>query len=123
MKATAATQSNRETSRFVMRPYRRIPTRYLSYYMSGDYVGKGVVKNLSRTGMRLAADHAIKLGTFLTIRVMIEEGRPPLEIERVLVRWVSEGECGMKISAISPAAAQQIKKLVTEPAKARRGNV
>lgn len=123
MKETARAQSNQEATRFVVRPYRRIPTRFVSYYMSGDFVGKGVVKNLSCTGMRLSADHAIKPGTYLTVRVMIEEERPPLEIERAIVRWVNEGECGMKISAISPTAAEQITKLVTTPAKIRRSNV
>ena len=48
MKAARATKPR---TRFVLRPYRRIPTWYGSYYMSGSVIGKGVVKNLSRTGL------------------------------------------------------------------------
>lgn len=121
MKATSKSQAIQATARFVMRPYRRIPTWYMSYYMSGEYVGKGVVTNLSCTGMRVLGDHTMKPGTELTVRVTLEEDRPPIEIERVTVQWVNESEFGLKIVFMNPSAAKQITQLLVTQAGTRRG--
>jgi hypothetical protein len=121
MKAPSKSQANRSTTRFIMRPYRRIPTWYMSYYMSGEYVGKGVVTNLSCAGMRVLGDHTMKPGTELTVRIMLEEDRPPIEIQRVSVQWVNESEFGLKIVFMSPSAANQIAQLLVTQAGTRRG--
>ncbi|HEX9137301.1 MAG TPA: PilZ domain-containing protein [Nitrospirota bacterium] len=121
MKTSSSAQQKKTTSRFIMRPYRRIPTWYLSYYMSGDLVGKGVVTNLSRTGMRVLGDHAMRPGMDLTVRLTVEEDKPPLEIERVIVQWVKEAEFGLRIVRISPSAATRITHLLAFQARAHRG--
>lgn len=121
MKASTRAQVRKATSRFIMRPYRRIPTWYLSYYMSGDLVGKGVVTNLSCSGMRVLGDHAMRPGIDLTVRLTVEEDKPPLEIERVTVQWVKEAEFGLKIVRISPSAATRIAYLLAFQARAHRG--
>lgn len=121
MKTSPSTQQKKTTSRFIMRPYRRIPTWYLSYYMSGDLVGKGVVTNLSSTGMRVLGDHAMRPGMDLTVRLTVEEDKPPLEIERVTVQWVKEAEFGLRIVRITPSAATRITHLLAIQARAHRG--
>src|SRR5574342_784668 len=118
MKASSRAQVNKTTSQLIMRPYRRIQTWYLSYYMSGDLVGKGVVTNLSCSGMRVLGDHAMRPGTELTVRLTLEEDKPPLEIERVTVQWVKEAEFGLKIVRISPSAATRITHLLAFQARA-----
>jgi hypothetical protein len=120
MKIPTSSQSAQKTRRFVMRPYRRIPTCCLSYYMSGDFVGKGVVTNLSCAGMRVHGEHAMKPGTDLAVRLTLEEGRPPLEIERVTVQWVNESEFGLKIVTINPTAAKRITHLLAAQARVGR---
>ena len=121
MKTSSSAQQKKTTSRFIMRPYRRIPTWYLSYYMSGDLVGKGVVTNLSCAGMRVLGDHAMRPGMNLTVRLTVEEDKPPLEIERVIVQWVKEAEFGLRIVRISPSAATRITHLLAFQARAHRG--
>lgn len=120
MKAPSKSQAKRTTTRFVMRPYRRIPTWYLSYYMSGEYVGRGVVTNLSCTGMRVLGDHTVKPGTELTVRVTLEDDRPPIEIKRVTVQWVNEFEFGLQISSMGDSAAKQIEQLLVNQAGTHR---
>ncbi len=122
MKEPFESPSGRAATRFVLRPYRRIPTWYLSYYMSGDFVGKGVVTNLSRTGMRVLGDHAMTPGTELTVRVTVGEDRPPIEIQRVAVQWVKEYEFGLRILSMSPSSGEQIARLLRAQAEARRGD-
>lgn len=98
--------------KFVLRPYRRIQTWFVSYYLSGDAVGKGVVTNLSRTGMRVLGDHALTTGTELSIRLALDEDSSPIEIGRATVQWVSEYDFGLQIDDISHDAARRIARIV-----------
>jgi len=106
--------------KFVLRPYRRIPTRYSSYYLSETAIGKGVVMNLSRTGMRILGDHSVKPGTELSVRVSVEKDHPPLEISRASVRWVNQNEFGLKIDHLTPGVSHRITCLIKQQAGARR---
>jgi len=121
MKSTSRVHTGKTASRFIMRPYRRIPTWYMSYYMGGDLIGKGVVTNLSCTGMRVLGDHAMQPGTTLALRLNLEEDMPPLEIERVTVQWVKEAEFGVRVVTIKPAAAKRIVQLLATQARGLRG--
>ena len=99
-------------SRFVLRPYRRVPTWYRSYYMSGSVIGRGVVKNLSRTGLRVLGDHSLVPGTELCIRLTFSDADPPLEISRASVRWTDHYEFGLRIEKIPPHAARRLAALI-----------
>ena len=109
-----------QSRKFVLRPYRRIPTWYSSYYLSGSVIGKGVVMNLSRTGMRILGDHTLQPGTDLSLRVSLEEHSPPLEIARASVRWVNQYEFGLKIDHLTPGAAHRITDLLNQHISMRR---
>jgi PilZ domain len=121
MKTSTRMKVKEGTSRFIMRPYRRIPTWYMSYYMGGDLIGKGVVTNLSCTGMRVLGDHAMQPGSTLTLRLTLEEDLPPLEIDCVAVQWVKEAEFGVRIVTIKPAAGKRIAHLLATQARGLRG--
>ena len=106
--------------KFVVRPYRRIPTWYSSYYLSGSLIGKGVVMNLSRNGMRVLGDHSLTPGTDVSVRLLVEEHGPPIEVSRASVRWVTQYEFGLKIDQLSQTAAHRIAGLVKAHASASR---
>ena len=117
MKSVRKTSSRRT---FVLRPYRRISTWYSSYYMSGSVIGKGVVKNLSRTGLRLLGDHSLTPGTEVSVRLSIEEADPPLEISRASVRWTDQYELGLRIEQLTPDAANRLAALISADLKRPR---
>ncbi len=100
-------------TRFVLRPYRRIPTWLVLYYLSGECVGKGVVTNLSQLGMRVQGDHAVELGLDLALRVTFADDRPPIEIERATVRWKDRYDFGLDLVLISPLAEKSIARLLS----------
>lgn len=104
--------ANTSHARFVLRPYRRIATWYNSYYLSENVIGKGVVKNLSRTGLRMLGDHALLPGSNVCIRLMLNDGEPPLEISRATVRWTDLYEFGVRIEQLTPHAAHRLASLV-----------
>ena len=109
MKKTARPASR---TKFVLRPYRRVSTWFNSYYLSGTVIGKGVVKNLSLTGLRVLGDHALTPGTQVCIRLTFGTMDPPLEISRASVRWANESEFGLKIEHVTPHAAQRLAYLI-----------
>ena len=110
-------------TRFVLRPYRRIPTWYSSYYMSGKVIGKGVVKNLSCTGLRMLGDHSLMPGTEVSVRLSLGETEPPLEISCATVRWVEQVEFGLRFERLTAHAAHRLAGLITADIGLRSDNV
>ena len=100
--------SKPSATRFVLRPYRRIPTWLVLYYLSGECVGKGVATNLSQSGMRIQGDHAVEPGLDLVLRVTFADDGPPIEIERATVRWVDGYDFGLDLVLVGPLAARHI---------------
>ncbi|SLM48282.1 conserved protein of unknown function [Nitrospira japonica] len=107
-------------TKFVLRTYRRIPTWCASYYLSGSAIGKGIVTNLSRCGMRMLGDHAPKTGTDLCVRLHLDDDQPPIEIARATVRWVGQGEFGLQIDDLTAAVAGRIAEMLNRQARTGR---
>jgi hypothetical protein len=105
-------------TRFVLRPYRRIPTWLDLYYLSGECVGKGVVTNLSQLGMRVQGDHAVEPGLDLALRLTLADDGPPIEIERATVRWVNGYDFGLDLVRLSPLAEKHIAHLLSQQIRA-----
>ena len=105
-------------SPFMLRPYRRIPTWLVLYYLSGECIGKGIVTNLSQSGMRVQGDHTIEPGLDLGLRLMLGDDGPTIEIERATVRWVNGFDFGLDLVRINPDAAMHIARVVSRQIRA-----
>ena len=113
-----ASPSKPRAARFVLRPYRRIPTWLKLYYLSGHCVGKGIVTNLSQSGMRVQGDHAVEPGLDLALRVTFADDCPPIEIERATVQWVDGYDFGLDLVLVSPFAAKHITDALSQQIRA-----
>lgn len=91
-----------QPSKFVIRTYHRIPVRCMLYYMGGEFLGKGTVMNLSRNGFRVLGDHQVVPGMELVVRLSLPDKDEPVEIQRVVVRWVRGLLFGAKVATMSP---------------------
>jgi PilZ domain len=111
-------RSKPKSTRFVLRPYRRIPTWLGLYYLSGECVGKGVVTNLSQSGMRVQGDHGVEPGLDLALRVTFADDGPPIEIKRATVRWVDGYDFGLDLVRLSPLAAKHIADVLSRQIRA-----
>ncbi len=96
------------TSKFVIRTYHRIPVRCQLYYMGGDFLGKGTVMNLSRSGFRVLGDHQVVPGMELVVRLALPDKDEPVEIQRVVVRWVRGLLFGAKVVTMSPDGEDRV---------------
>ncbi len=91
--------SKSKGAQFVLRPFRRIPTWRVLYYLSGESVGKGVAINFFQSGMRIQGEHAVKPGLDLALRLTLADDGQTIEIERATVRWVDGYDFGRALSA------------------------
>jgi PilZ domain len=103
---------------FVLRPYRRIPTWFVLYYLTGRCLGKGVVTNLSQSGMRIQGDHAVEPGFDLGLRFTLADNGPTIEIEQATVRWADGYDFGLDLVRMSPVAATHIARLLDQQIRA-----
>jgi PilZ domain len=106
--------STPKRARFVFRPYRRIPTWRVLYYLSKEYVGKGVVTNLSQFGMRVQGEHEVEPGLNIALRLTLADDGPTVEIERATVRWVDGYDFGLDFVHINPVATKHIADLLNQ---------
>ncbi|MGQ0694148.1 MAG: PilZ domain-containing protein [Nitrospiraceae bacterium] len=95
-------------SKFVIRTYYRIPVRCTLYYMGGEFLGKGTVMNLSRSGFRVLGDHQVVPGMELIVRLSLPDKDDPVEIQRVVVRWVRGLLFGAKVVRMSPEGEDRV---------------
>ncbi|TKB92470.1 MAG: PilZ domain-containing protein [Nitrospira sp.] len=110
--------SKPKARRFVLRPYRRVPTQRVLYYLSGKCVGKGIVTNLSQSGMRVRGEHAIEPGLDLALRLTLEDDGPTIDIDRATVRWVDGNEFGLDFVRLSPLAKKHISAALHQQVRA-----
>ncbi len=95
-------------NKFVIRTYHRIPVRCVVYYLGGDFLGKGTVMNLCRNGFRVLGDHPVVPGMELVVRLTLPDKEEPVEIQRVVVRWVRGLLFGAKVVTMSPAGEERV---------------
>ena len=110
--------SKQEGVRFVLRPYRRIPTQLILFYLSGGCVGKGIVTNLSQSGMRIQGEHAVHPGLNLALRLTLSDDGPTIEVERATVRWVDGYDFGLDFVQLSPLTAKHITDALSQQIRA-----
>jgi hypothetical protein len=95
-------------NKFVIRTYHRIPVRCVVYYLGGDFLGKGTVMNLCRNGLRVLGDHQVVPGMELVLRLTLPDKEEPVEIQRVVVRWVRGLLFGAKVVTMSPQGEDRV---------------
>lgn len=97
---------------FRLRTYQRITQCNVGYYLSDDFLGKGIVRDISSGGWRLQGDHQVTIGMKLTLRMDLPEHNSPLEIEEASVQWVSGKDFGIQIRKIRHATARRLERLI-----------
>jgi PilZ domain len=98
---------------FTIRSYRRFPIQWAVEYRSPECVGKGIVRNVSRSGWRVEGDHVITPGTVLILAMSFPCDTIPLRVEKAIVRWVKPGAFGIRIIEMQPVHAARLRRIVT----------
>ncbi|MCP9450128.1 MAG: PilZ domain-containing protein [Nitrospira sp.] len=85
------------------RMYRRISTECRGFLFVHDSVQNVVVHDLSLNGLRIEGDSPPPRDRVVAVRVWLPDGTV-LDIDRAVVRWSSETQCGLQIIALSNEA-------------------
>jgi PilZ domain-containing protein len=112
-KGMAPPSHQRKGTQFILRPFHRIPTWSVVHYLSGEFIGKGIMTNLSQSGMRVQGDHRVTPGMQISIRLTFAENESSVQIERATVRWVNGCDFGLEFVRIAPMATKQIVHVIT----------
>jgi PilZ domain-containing protein len=84
------------------------------HYLSGEFIGKGIMTNLSQSGMRVQGDHTVTPGMNVAVRLTFSsENESSVQIERATVRWVNGCDFGLEFVRIAPMATKQIIHVIT----------
>ncbi|MCS6897254.1 MAG: PilZ domain-containing protein [Nitrospira sp.] len=101
-------------TRFVIRVYHRVPVRCDLYYMGQEFLGKGMVVNVSRNGFRALGDCYVVPGLELIARLSLPQGGGSVDIQCAVVRWVRGLWFGAKILKLNPKAEERIGTFLRE---------
>lgn len=69
------------------------------------FIGEGTLHNLSRAGCRVECDRTVLQGSYVTMRLLLPDGRRSLIIDLAAVRWVNNHCFGIEFLRL-PALEQ-----------------
>lgn len=65
-------------------------------FASPQFIGEGVLHNLSQTGCRVECDRTVRQGSYMTVRLLLPNTVHSLRIDVAAVRWVQEEYFGIE---------------------------
>ena len=100
--------------RFVLRKYARWPLRVPLVYVGKDFVGQGVLRELSRGGCQILGNYPVTPGETLGIRILHPLHPEPLFFGEVRVRWVKGFEFGVAFRVLHQGEAERLHQVPDE---------
>jgi hypothetical protein len=95
-----------------VRTYPRFSVEGPVDYLGPAFIGKGVVRNLSREGLRLVGHHTAVPGMKIAMLILLPGS--PVKVKEAVVRWVRGREFGAKIVEIEPRESARLGLFVTK---------
>src|SRR5437868_14403148 len=90
----------------------RVPVHYPANIQSDTEAGEGVLFDLSPAGCRMRSDIALNAGTYLALRIAVEQEPTPVAVEVSVVRWCKDGHFGVEFLRYSQGDRERVTSLV-----------
>lgn len=90
----------------------RFPSEFFVEYLGNQFLGRGMVLNLSPNGVLIRGDYLPIVGTRVSLRMAPPDGQGKLFVERAVVRWVGDSQLGVEIVAMTPVAYMRLASLM-----------
>jgi len=74
----------------------------------------GTVYNLSIGGCRVDSDHTIQRGEYLSLRLYVSYGEPPIIVEVAAVRWSAGKEFGLEFLVIAEDQKERLRSVLVK---------
>ena len=98
--------------RFRIRSHSRFRVDCPVYFLGSNFLGKGSLVDLSRTGTRIEGEHTVPRGTLLAVRLFLPDREAPVRIDRASVRWCHGRDFGLQIHRISPGDSKRLGQFI-----------
>lgn len=92
---------------YVRRRYRYEVHCPVRYCVNGQ-LGEGMVIDMTREGWRVRGQGGVRLGTVLSMDLMLPGAVGAVAVSRAVVCWVRGAEFGVKLEAMDPQPASQL---------------
>jgi PilZ domain-containing protein len=95
-----------------LRQYERIGVQFPVMFSSSQTVGKGVVTDVSVADCAFGTSLPLKQGDVLKLELYAKSGRPPIVVEKAVIRSIRQGIVGVQFTAVSEADKARLHRLV-----------
>lgn len=94
----------------------RIPIRYRITYSGEEgartVTGEGTLKDLSKTGCKIAGAIASSLGSSLTLLLQLEDGQAPMCLTDVVVSWIARDSFAVRFPRLSAEERKRLQEVI-----------
>jgi hypothetical protein len=94
----------------------RVPIRYRISYSGEEGAriikGEGTLKDLSKTGCKIAGAITSSLGTTLTLLLHLEDGQAPMRLANVVVSWMAEDSFAVRFPRLSAEERKRVQEVI-----------
>ncbi len=91
----------------------RLPVEIPLDYLGKEFLGTGMVINVSPYGVLIRGDYLPIIGTNISLRLFPLSDKEPISIERAVVRWQRGSQLGVEIMTMTPEAHVRLIGLMT----------
>ena len=95
----------------------RLPIHCPMKYSGDHIVGEGSIRNLSAEGFEVDGSRPVPRETHLSLRVFLDDGEEPLEIELATVRWSRGKRFGLKTVIVGGEDWRRLRRFIGEEVK------
>ena len=97
-----------------LRQYERIGVRFPVIFSSPRTTGKGIITDVSVADCALESTLPLKQGDFLKLELHPKAGRPPIIVEKAVIRSIRKSTVGLQFIDVSDADQARLNRLVSD---------
>ncbi|HYM37184.1 MAG TPA: PilZ domain-containing protein [Nitrospiraceae bacterium] len=97
-----------------LRQYERIGVQFPVQFSNARTNGKGVVTDVSVADCAIETSLPLKQGESLKLELYAKSGRPPIIVEKAVIRSVRKGAIGVQFTEVSDADKARLNRLVSD---------
>lgn len=97
-----------------LRQYERIGVRFPVLFSSTKTTGKGIITDVSVADCALESTLPLKQGESLKLELYPKAGRPPIIVEKALIRSIRKSTVGVQFIEVSEADQARLNRLVSD---------
>ena len=95
-----------------LRQYERIGVRFPVLFSSAQTTGKGIITDVSVADCAMETPLPLKQGDTLKLELYAKTGRPPIVVDKAVIRSVRKGIVGIQFTEVSETEKARLHRLV-----------